>query len=228
MPGNEPDDRAKRPVANGFSLDLLEATPDAMVIVDKNGTIVRVNAKAEKVFGYARSELTGRSLEILVPGDYKQRHARYRGDYIASPRTRPMGNGLPLWGRRNDGTEFPVDISLSPIETNEGLFVSASIRELTEAIVLAQRLLRLMSNVEDDIGKLLSQRRTAPAGSPLTTRELEVVRLAAEGLSSRDICQQLTLTHSTVKTHFANIYRKLGVSDRAAAVAFAIRTGLIE
>lgn len=228
MHRNDLDDVAVGSRPNGFTLDLLEATPDAMVIIDKEGLIIRANAKAEKVFGYPRTELTGRSLELLVPSDFKQRHARYRDDYYASPVRRPMGQGLALWGRRRDGSEFPVDISLAPIETVHGMFVSASIREVTEVIALAQRLLRLLTSVEDELGSLLGERRNVPPRSPLTARELEIVRLAAQGMSSRDICQQLTLTHSTVKTHFANIYRKLGVSDRAAAVAYAIRTGLIE
>ncbi len=99
---------------------------------------------------------------------------------------------------------------------------------ITQAAALAQRLLKLLGTVGEDLGTIIARHRNQPAGWPLTVRELEVLRLAAEGMGAREICDQLNLTHSTVKTHFANIYRKLGVSDRAAAVAYAIRTGLIE
>ena len=133
--------------------NLLESAPDAMVIVNSAGYIQLINAQTEKLFGYSREELIGQHTEKLMPERFHSLHVQHRQDYSHSPRPRSLGAGLELYGRRKDGTEFPVEISLSPIKTGEDVLVASAIRDITdrrraEEAIESQRAALAQSNNE--------------------------------------------------------------------------------
>ncbi len=117
---------------SAFFRTMLETAPDAMVIIDAEGDIVIVNNQAERMFGYDREELLGKPVELLLPMRLRMRHTQHRRLFQKNPELRPMGTGLELPGLRKDGSEFPVEISLSPVEVSAGHYVSSVIRDVTE------------------------------------------------------------------------------------------------
>ncbi|MBB5812582.1 PAS domain S-box-containing protein [Streptomyces collinus] len=136
---------------------LLEAAPDAMVIVDDKGTIKLVNAQTEALFGYRRDELLGGPVELLVPQRFQPQHTRHRDGYAGARQVRPMGAGLELHGLRKDGSEFPVEISLSPLETADGLLVSAAVRDVSERKAAEARITELAALVESSQDAILAK-----------------------------------------------------------------------
>lgn len=147
-----PDATAHGRLSDELMRLLIEAAPDGLVVVNDEGAIVFVNSTAEQLFGYSRAELLGRPVEILLPERYRAAHVQHRRAYVAAPRRRPMGSGLELWARRKDGSEFPVDISLSPVEAGSGRLVMAAVRDAS-----ARR------RAEEERARLLAQAQAAEA-----------------------------------------------------------------
>jgi hypothetical protein len=143
-------DVTERQRADARFRGLLEAAPDAMVCAGADGRIALVNAQTERLFGYSRDELTGQPVEILVPDQVRELHPGHRARYVADPQPRPMGAGMELAGRRRDGTTFPAEVSLSATHTDEGILITAVVRDVTERLEMQAERERLRSQAERD------------------------------------------------------------------------------
>ncbi|MBV8141427.1 MAG: PAS domain S-box protein [Verrucomicrobia bacterium] len=190
-------DQSKRAQAefsnlNSTLLALFQSAPDAIVTVDARGRIDRVNNQTEAMFGYTSPELRGQRIEILMPARFKAGHLRHRASYVREPQLRLMGAGLELFGRRKDGTEFPVDIMLSPIETPEGPSVIATIRDIT-ARKRAEEELR--KSREEQV--LLAERTAALAALETRSRQQKAIsdlsQHALEGLDLTSLLKDAVL-----------------------------------
>jgi PAS domain S-box-containing protein len=129
----------------------VEAAPTAIVMIDEHGTITLVNAETEKQFGYDRAQLLGRSIDMLVPERFRGDHPRFRRAFFTAPRTRAMGAGRELFGRRRDGSEFPVEIGLNPLGTEAGTFVLAAIVDITDRKQLQREREELIRKLEEGV-----------------------------------------------------------------------------
>jgi PAS domain S-box-containing protein len=174
---------------------LLQSAPDAIILVDQAGQIALVNTQTETLFGYPREELLGRTVDVLLPERYRGRHPDYRMDYQGNPRIRQMGTGLELFGLRKDGNEFPVEISLSPLQTDQGQLVIAAIRDITERKIVNAQLERSRVELQQ-----LTERLE-------TTREEERARLA------REIHDELGQQITGLKMSTAWLEKHLGSGD---------------
>jgi PAS domain S-box-containing protein len=164
--------------------DLLELAPDGIVIADRRGRILVANTRAHEMFGYAAGELPGQLVEVLVPARLHDRHVAHRAAFHAEPRTRPMGAGLDLLGRRRDGSEFPVEISLSPLPTpDEGTLVTAVVRDVTDRKRAEQRIQALNRDLERRVAELGAVNSELEAFSYSVSHDLRAPLRAIDGFS---------------------------------------------
>lgn len=228
----------------GSRLPLLEHAPDATVIVDAAGRMQLINAQTERLFGYYREELIGKPVEMLIPERYHGRHVGERESYYADPRVRPMGVGLELYGLRKDGSEFPVEISLSPVVTRDGTFVASAIRDVTERKTSERKLQELNTELEmagrakDDFLASMSHELRTPLNAiigftgtllmrlpgPLNDeqeRQLGIVQWSARHLLSliNDILDLAKIESGKIELHFEAVPVKEVVKDVAASLA---------
>ena len=161
-----------------LSSDLLETLPDAVVAVDHSGTIVQVNSQTQELFGYDRDELMGQKIEMLVPDRYRRQHQHHRKNFAELPKTRRMGADLDLYGRRRNGSEFPVEISLSPVSTEQGTFVLSAIRDISDRKRIAEELRRVNEELH---------RKTAEQLGEYRARLVSIIDSSEDAILSKDL-----------------------------------------
>jgi PAS domain S-box-containing protein len=189
---------------------VVESTPNAFVMVDAQGRIVLVNSQAERMFGYRREEMIGQPVELLVPERARALHVAQRASYLAQPQARPMGAGRDLYARRKDGTEFPVEIGLTPVQTSEGLLILGAVVDITER-KKAEAALR---QSKEELEKLVAQLRAKEEEVRSMTQQLwQAAKLASVGELAASIAHELNNPLATIALRVESLLSHTPVGD---------------
>jgi PAS domain S-box-containing protein len=189
---------------------VVESTPNAIVMVNGAGHIVLVNSQAEKFFGYRREELVGQPVEILVPERLRAEHSGYRASFFASPAARPMGAGRDLYGQRKDGSEFPVEIGLTPIRTSEGLLVLSAIVDITERKRAEEALRQNKEELEKVVAELQAKNEEVRT---MTQQLWQAAKLASVGELAASIAHELNNPLATVSLRVESVLARTPAED---------------
>lgn len=234
--------RSGHPNAPKLSADcriLLNAAPDALLVVNRDGEIVIVNPPAEELFGHSQGQFTGRTVESLLPERFRQRHKLHRANFFSDPHARPMGVGLELFALRTDGREVPVDISLSPLSTEDGTFILVAIRDITdrkraeEALRKSEREYRaLFENANDSIMIFELEHETILDANPKAcdtygfTRD-EIVGMSLKTLT-RDVSRGEEGLRRLLQTGVCHNYETVHLRKDGTAMNIVANSALIE
>jgi PAS domain S-box-containing protein len=172
---HQPSLSAKETADILLSSNFLEAVPDAIVAVDSDGTIVQINSQTEELFGYTRDDLLGQKVEVLVPERHRPGHDEHRRGFGHAPKVRRMGAGLELFGRRRDGSEFPVEIMLSPVSIGNGNLVLSAIRDISDQKKIEQELRRANEELDRRSAQQIGEYR-ARLASIIDSAEDAIIR----------------------------------------------------
>jgi len=189
---------------------VIDSAPSAMVMVNERGKIVLVNSAAQELFGYRGEELIGQAIEMLVPGRFRDAHPEYRAGFVSDPRARPMGAGRDLYAVRKDGSEFPVEIGLNPVETEEGLRVLGAVVDLSER----KRTEEALRHAKDDLEAQVAQRTEALRASRQSLRQLSARILHLQDDERRRIAREL---HDSTGQKLAAMNMNLTLAAREGA-----------
>jgi two-component system, LuxR family, sensor kinase FixL len=211
----DPEERSSNTPPEALGLEILDLMPDMVVVSDADGIMRFVNRMAETLFGYTRAELEGKQLEVLIPARFRTSHRSHREAYVAAPRVRQMGVGLPLMALRKDGTEFPVEISLAPFDHDGANYTVAAVRDVTQRKRLEEQERELAKAQEeirerDEVLTIASHELRAPVGS----MQLQVGMLKRAAMEAADELNQLRDRMGGTAAELNGMRQRMGKVER--------------